>query len=243
MGGVVCRVDELSFSNPGAHALLQSQAPNSEEAKNEGKEIYIQSLALLSPFRGKGLVSFALEEIISLATSHSNETENENKGNIKGLYAHVWTQNQDALEWYSKQGFVKATAEKDAASGVGFGGVITGYYRKLKPDTAFLLRRELKPSDYLHSAAPSQISTSQPKTQDLKKEEVENRPKLGQTRSFQDRGPEREWNDLPVDVVGNGLLKVNGGSTGSSSRASSRGGDANGKGKKKRVYPAAAFAG
>jgi hypothetical protein len=65
-------------------------------------------------------------------------------------------------------------------------------------------------------------------------------------RSFQERGPDREWNDLPEDVLGNVMLKAPshlGSREGSatSSRSSSRSG-IEGKGKKKkRVYPAAAF--
>lgn len=60
-------------------------------------------------------------------------------------------------------------------------------------------------------------------------------------RSFQDKGPEREWNDLPEEV----MLKPPshlGSKEGSaaSSRSSSRSG-IDRREKKKRVYPAAAF--
>ena len=66
-------------------------------------------------------------------------------------------------------------------------------------------------------------------------------PIQGHARSFQDKGPEREWNDLPEDV----LLKppsamASREGSAPSSRSSSRSG-MEAKGKKKRVYPAAAF--
>lgn len=100
-----------------------------------------------------------------------------------------------------------------------------GYYRKLKPDTAFLFRRKLLPSDHLKSNT-----------------EENKRPIIPpHARSFQERGPEREWNDLPEDVL---LLKPGGvgnesvGSSRSSSRSRIGGG---GKKKRERVYPAAAF--
>ncbi len=72
------------------------------------------------------------------------------------------------------------------------------------------------------------------------------RPEIqSSARSFQERGPDREWNDLPEDVLGNTMLRPPshlGSREGSaaSSRSSSRSG-IEGKGKKKRIYPAAAF--
>jgi len=117
-----------------------------------------------------------------------------------------------------------------------------------------VLRRKILASDYLNPLppAPTQLSQLQP----LANAEAEVEAEVGvngngkgirpdglvHARSFQDRGPEREWNDLPEDVLGNanatgsGFLKpkVEEGSA-ASSRSSSR------SGKKKRVYPAAAF--
>ena len=63
------------------------------------------------------------------------------------------------------------------------------------------------------------------------------------TASFQDRRPDREWNDLPEDVLGASLLKPPSGSStrdgsAASSRSSSRSGT---KKKRERLYPAAAF--
>jgi hypothetical protein len=151
---------------------------------------------------------------------------------IESLYAHVWTENVEALEWYSKRGFSQDS------------NPIAGYYRRLKPDSAFVLRRRINTGDHLKTL-PAQ-STQTPVVNKTEEVEKEKRPSVGTARSFQDKGPEREWNDLPEDVLGNGLLRPGshlstpgaGSGSAASSRSSSRSGAG---GKKKRVYPAAAF--
>ncbi|TVY31397.1 N-alpha-acetyltransferase, partial [Lachnellula occidentalis] len=228
IGGIICRLEPC----PSTSISISTSTPT--------HQIYIQSLALLSPYRSKGLATAMLNTIISSAVL----TENPK---INSVYAHVWTQNTDGLEWYTKRGFHREP------------NVLVGYYRKLKPDTAFVLRRKIVATDYLNSPAPApataQISRSPLATTEAELgAEVDGnasghakgrRPDaLVHARSFQERGPEREWNDLPEDVLGNanvngsggGLLKpkVDEGSA-ASSRSSSR------SGKKKRVYPAAAF--
>ena len=50
---------------------------------------------------------------------------------IEEIYAHVWQQNQAALEWYAHRGFLRT------------GPVVENYYRRLNPAGAFLLRLPL----------------------------------------------------------------------------------------------------
>ena len=136
-----------------------------------------------------------------------------------------------------------------------------GYYRKLKPDTAWVLRRRLVPSDVLRKLVPvkAELDTGQ-EAESMPVSLMVSTPPLlpvhvpaegprpanvQHARSFQERGPEREWNDLPEDVLAGTMLKAPshlGSREGSaaSSRSSSRSG-AEGRGKKKRVYPPAAF--
>ncbi|CAG8971110.1 hypothetical protein HYALB_00008587 [Hymenoscyphus albidus] len=235
IGGAVCRLEptptpESSLSKPefvpGCH------------------DLYIQSLALLSPYRGQGLAAAVLQDIIKSAASTSIST---NGVKVVEIYAHVWTENTEALEWYAKRGFKREE------------NVVQDYYRKLKPHTAWILRRRIVPSDHLQSQSSTPYTSSSGPAVPLNttagtgsqtsapKEtasEKENRPSLPTpTRSFQDRGPEREWNDLPEDVLAGSLLKsashlASAEASGTSSRSSSRGASG---GKKKRVYPAAAF--
>ncbi|KUJ23381.1 uncharacterized protein LY89DRAFT_680136 [Mollisia scopiformis] len=226
IGGIVCRLDP---------ALASDSTPESPKYVPNSYDIYIQSLALLSPYRGKGLVTAVLNVIIAAATAQSEIR-------IESLYAHVWTENEEGLEWYSARGFKPE------------GAVISGYYRRLKPDTAYIFRRRLTPTDHLQSASLPTLQHSQSAPTPTVSSSNSPAPPSdalrpgppSSARSFQEQGPEREWNDLPEDVLSAALLKPASqlaskeGST-TSSRSSSQSRTV--KEKKKRVYPAAAFQG
>jgi len=224
IGGVVCRLDP---------AVASDSTPESPKYISNSYDIYIQSLALLSPYRGKGLTAAVLNVIIAAATA-------QHQVRIESLYAHVWTENEEALEWYSARGFKPE------------GPVINGYYRRLKPDTAYIFRRRLTPTDHLQASTLPTLHHNQTALTPLisspnspAPQNVDPRPRLEPSaRSFQEQGPEREWNDLPEDVLSNALLKPNsqlasknGSATSSRSSSQSR----TVKEKKKRVYPAASF--
>lgn len=85
-------------------------------------QIYIQALALLSPYRSLGLASVLLETILSSSIAKAPETV--------CIYAHVWEKNEDALEWYAKRGFKRVLLAEQ-------------YYRRLKPSGAWIVRKEL----------------------------------------------------------------------------------------------------
>lgn len=192
VGGMVCRLDPCP-SNPSSF------------------DMYIQSLALLSPYRSKGLATALVNIVIAAAVQY--------EAKIESLYAHVWTENNDGLEWYAARGFKREEP------------IIPGYYRRLKPDTALVVRRKLVPSDHLQSSPPlSSTAGGPPVTTSLRG----SRPTVPHAASFQDRRPECEWNDLPDDL---GLKPV----TEPGSRSSSSSRTAGSKKKKDRQYPAAAF--
>ncbi|KFY61088.1 hypothetical protein V496_05163, partial [Pseudogymnoascus sp. VKM F-4515 (FW-2607)] len=223
VGGVVCRL-EPSPSAPGQ------------------QQLYIQSLTLLSPYRHLGLASAALASILTAIVSSPLEEP------ITSLYAHVWTENAEGLEWYKARGFEVE------------GGVVGGYYRKLSPDTAWVLRRRLGAGDYLkyggaagagnapsvNGAVSTNGATPPPPTQQVngKTDSKPKRPPPKTGNSYQTMGPGMEWNDLPTDILlppktgggGSGVDSSGPPSSAVSSRSSSVAG-----GKKKRVYPAAAF--
>lgn len=240
IGGIVCRLDP---------ALAPSSTPQNPIFQPGVHDIYIQSLALLSPYRGKGLVAAVLDQVIEAATGQQDIR-------VASLYAHVWTHNEEALRWYDARQFKREEP------------VIHGYYRRLKPDTAWIFRRRLSPIDHLqHAAQGTQLRQIQPSpspgTQLLSTPPISipstplpppppaptpttgaasRPPPSPNARSFQERGPDREWNDLPDDVLlkASSRLAVDS-QTGSaaSSRSSSRSGTE--KGRKKRVYPTAAY--
>ncbi|KAI9730175.1 MAG: hypothetical protein M1818_008269 [Claussenomyces sp. TS43310] len=185
VGGIVCRID----------------------AADEGADtrtIYIQSLALLSPYRSYGLASHALDDIIAHATSDASPVSR-----ITSLYAHVWSRNDEALQWYAKRGFAK---EEPA---------LHGYYRRLQPDTAWIVRRPLRPSDHLrHSSKPTNSTTTTTTTMATaetpaaplsRKPDSRTIPPPTSLRpnptaglrapSYQSMRPATEWNDLPSDIL------------------------------------------
>ena len=221
IGGVVCRLEPAG--------------------EGQQQQLYIQSLTLLSPYRHLGLASAALGSILTAIVSSPLEAP------ITSLYAHVWTENVEGLEWYKARGFEVE------------GGVVGGYYRRLSPDTAWVLRRRLGASDYIKYGSGAAAGgggpsinggvvtngTAPPPPQQGKRDgEKENKrppPKTG--NSYQTMGPGMEWNDLPTDILlpvppkqGGGVEGGSGAVSSASSRSSSVAG-----GRKKRVYPAAAF--
>ena len=224
VGGIVCRLD------PSLAPDSTSAAPNYIEGYSD---IYVQSLALLSPYRGYGLAAAALQSVIDAAAAKI-------RLRIAGLYAHVWTENSDALDWYAARGFQKEEP------------VINGYYKRLKPDSAWILKRRFSIMDHLTNPTPGLASsppeeTASSPTATATPSAIQNpasRPLVTpRTASFQDRRPDREWNDLPEDVLGDFLLKPPSGSnsksgSAASSRSSSRSAP---KKRKERLYPAAAF--
>ena len=91
--------------------------------------LYIQTLATLSPYRNLGIASYLLDSIIATTVKYHH--------NVKEIYAHVWEANHEALEWYIGRGF---EVDKE---------VVRGYYRRLRPAGARLVRRRIGVVDWL----------------------------------------------------------------------------------------------
>lgn len=235
IGGIVCRLEPTAPGTPGTQA------------------IYLQSLALLSPYRAQGLAAAALEHIIASAVLLPQAS-----WDVRSVYAHVWTENEDGLRWYAARGFEREGSEP-----------VRGYYYKLRPDTAWIVRRRVG-----EGAPPPPPGATQP-TQGVRSgggvvAAAVNLPPIGSgggpprrpsaapspsgsTLSFQNARPETEWNDLPEEMV-KGSGGGGGGGAGASrsqlvpppptsgpgSATSSRSSSAARK-KKERAYPTAAF--
>jgi len=93
------------------------QSPDTTEA-----HLYISTLTLLSPYRGQGIATHLLSAALASA-------ERRNYG-VTAVCAHVWEANDEALAWYARRGFRVVGREE-------------GYYRRLKPGGAVLVRREV----------------------------------------------------------------------------------------------------
>ena len=119
IAGIQCRRIEIPISP-------SSTSPTSATSQDT---LYIQTLATLAPYRSLGVATALLDAVITTAIRKYEH--------VTSVSAHVWEANTDALEWYEKRGF---EVEK---------GVVEGYYRKLRPAGARVVRRRLGVVDYL----------------------------------------------------------------------------------------------
>ncbi|KAI1654835.1 acyl-CoA N-acyltransferase [Daldinia decipiens] len=120
IGGLVCRPEPSPFTSSSSRkSSSQPMTPSSQP-----NALYIQSLVLLSPYRQQGLAAALLDDVVRAAVTSPFVCEE--------VYAHVWTDNEDGLRWYLARGFTKH-------------GQVNGYYFKLRPDSAWIVRRSIGP--------------------------------------------------------------------------------------------------
>lgn len=91
------------------------------------KMLYLSTLVLLSPYRDHGIAS----HMLSIITARGVRAYG-----VRSVGAHVWEANAEGREWYGKRGFVEVGREE-------------GYYRKLRPQGAVVLRRAVGVGDLL----------------------------------------------------------------------------------------------
>ncbi|PSN63586.1 acyl-CoA N-acyltransferase, partial [Corynespora cassiicola Philippines] len=89
--------------------------------------LYISTIGLLSPYRSYGIATHLLHRIIAKASKEHG---------IRSVVAHVWEANEEGLEWYKKRGF-EIIGKED------------GYYSKLRPSGAILIRKWIGVGDLL----------------------------------------------------------------------------------------------
>lgn len=111
VGGIQCRLDIVLSGPPGEYHM------------------YIQTIALLSPFRRLGIATHLLNSIIASIVEHHDRTT--------AIYAHVWEANSETLEWYKRRGFAVE------------GDIVKDYYSRLKPSGARVVIRWIGVEDYL----------------------------------------------------------------------------------------------
>jgi N-alpha-acetyltransferase 50 len=94
-------------------------------------QVYIQAICVLAPWREQGFGGHLLSATL--------DSEQLVQHRVSSMYAHVWERNEDALEWYQRRGFEK-------------GELVKGYYKRLKPADAWIVRRDISVRDHLQSA-------------------------------------------------------------------------------------------
>jgi ribosomal protein S18 acetylase RimI-like enzyme len=115
--------------------------PNNADAKSDpphlvgaircrllpSSQLYISTIGILAPYRSHGIAMHLLQGVVKKAVElHS----------VRCITAHVWEANDEGLEWYKKRSF--EILEKEDV-----------YYRKLKPQGAFLVRKWIGVGDLL----------------------------------------------------------------------------------------------
>ncbi|EEH16411.1 hypothetical protein PABG_06498 [Paracoccidioides brasiliensis Pb03] len=126
IGGIRCRLEP--------QPVTADPSPTNPEAQSTN--LYIQTLHLLSPYRGRGIAASLLESLIydpSVTPGMSPRSVSPivRHYNIRTVTAHVHETNEEALVWYAARGF--AIQE----------GVVEGYYRRLKPGGAKIVKLDL----------------------------------------------------------------------------------------------------
>ena len=129
-------MSELSDSH-GNHATSEKKVVGGIQCRLEDvpsvaageRHLYIQTVGVLAPYRQLGIATYLLEDIISTIIDHYE--------NVTSVYAHVWEANTAALEWYIQRGF---SIENES---------LEGYYRRLKPSGARIVRRRITIEDHV----------------------------------------------------------------------------------------------
>ena len=91
------------------------------KARVDGPMLYLSTLVLLSPYRSYGIAAHMLDCLIRSAVDDYG---------ITSVGAHVWEANEEGLQWYRKRGFREVSRE-------------VGYYRRLKPQDAVVMLRDV----------------------------------------------------------------------------------------------------
>ncbi|KAL2117792.1 hypothetical protein VTJ04DRAFT_7452 [Mycothermus thermophilus] len=233
IGGLVCRVEPDLFVDAEGRPvntlpdIPRNPPPITKDMRYHS--VYVQSLALLSPYRGLGIAAAALDHIIATALLLPAAGSSLD---VRTVYAHVWSENVDGLRWYESRGF----------SRVG-GKPVEGYYFKLRPNTAWVMRKHIGPSADSPATNPTPANTAaspppvpkptvlteainlstQPSTATSTQPPSRTSPQppssatfgpprrppastnppsaSSSTLSFQNARPATEWNDLPEDMI------------------------------------------
>ncbi|KAJ5657404.1 uncharacterized protein N7484_001053 [Penicillium longicatenatum] len=122
----------------GIRCRLEKQDPGQVIHGREATNLYIQTLHLLSAHRGRGVATSLLNSLLFTPTgdgSSNQVSELVKHYNISSVTAHVHEANEDALRWYVSRGFKVQD------------GIVEGYYRRLKPSGAKIVRLEVQWED------------------------------------------------------------------------------------------------
>ncbi|RAK96713.1 GNAT family N-acetyltransferase [Aspergillus ibericus CBS 121593] len=136
IGGIRCRLERLPPTTAG---ILQGRS------NAEPTNLYIQTLHLLSPYRGCGIAASLLNSLLFAPDTYSSSSSGSRSSqrvselvrhyNIRTVTAHVHEANEEGLRWYVARGFKVED------------GIVENYYRRLKPSGARIVKLILQWTD------------------------------------------------------------------------------------------------
>ncbi|KAJ5502670.1 Acyl-CoA N-acyltransferase [Penicillium fimorum] len=145
IGGIRCRLERIPQAED-----------SSKEAQIQGNgcrtNLYIQTLHLLSPYRGCGVAASLLNSLLYADRKEKGSyqvSELVRHYNIRSVTAHVHEANEEGLDWYIARGFK-------------VDGDVAEYYRRLKPSGAKIVRLDLNWNEEAETHAPKEIPNSTP---------------------------------------------------------------------------------
>ncbi|KAI1794143.1 acyl-CoA N-acyltransferase [Ganoderma leucocontextum] len=94
------------------------------EEKDGQARLYLMTLAVLAPYRSRGIGSQSLQHLIDAAVAHM-------KPKITAIYLHVQISNDEAKRFYERHGFKEI-------------GLYENYYKKITPHDAWILQRDVE---------------------------------------------------------------------------------------------------
>lgn len=137
IGGIRCRLERLPSSSAEFLAASQEQPSSSTQEQQDPTNLYIQTLHLLSPYRGCGIAASLLNSLLFASNPSSSGAKATppyplsdlvTHYNIRTVTAHVHEANEEGLKWYIARGF---QVEEE---------VVENYYRRLKPSGARIVK-------------------------------------------------------------------------------------------------------
>ncbi|KAH9931107.1 acyl-CoA N-acyltransferase [Epithele typhae] len=96
------------------------------ETQGEETKLYLMTLAVLAPYRSRGIGARSLQQLVDSAAAYTPRK-------ITSIYLHVQVSNDDAKRFYERHGFKEV-------------GLYTNYYKKITPHDAWILQREIEPA-------------------------------------------------------------------------------------------------
>ncbi|KAJ5143539.1 uncharacterized protein N7515_002326 [Penicillium bovifimosum] len=129
IGGIRCRLERIQQTED---TSKHTQTLSDRDPTN----LYIQTLHLLSPYRGQGVAASLLNALLFAsppdrkAKGSYRLSEIVKHYNIRSVAAHVHEANEEGLKWYIARGFR-------------VDGNVADYYRRLKPSGAIIVRLDL----------------------------------------------------------------------------------------------------